>query len=160
MCTAVLCAPHERVLVMASFADFVESVCFPFGVPSDAVAIAALAGSNVSRRQETERMQLVRELSRRHRRYNGRCGEHCRYSEMVRTPQTVDRASCCSLAAAKLPFGSVSSPLSSAACDYSSGRCDTRTGIPQRCGDSARADRSRPQGGPGLCSLRPQSLHR
>ena len=78
VCTAVLCAPHERVLVMASFADFVESVCFPFGVPSDAVAIAALAGSNVSRRQETERMQPERELSRRHRRYNGRCGEHCR----------------------------------------------------------------------------------
>ena len=80
---------------------------------------------------------------------------------MVRTPQTVDRASCCSLGAAELPFGSVSSPLSSAACDYCSvSRCDTRTGIPQRCADSARADRSGPQGGPGLCSLRPQSLHR
>ena len=37
----VLCAPHERVLFMASFADFVDRVCFPFDVLSDAVAIAA-----------------------------------------------------------------------------------------------------------------------
>ena len=52
VCTTVLCA-----------ADFVESVCFPFDVPSDAVAIAAPAGSNESRRKETERMQPERELS-------------------------------------------------------------------------------------------------
>ena len=44
------------------------------------VVVAAPAGSNVSRRKETKRMQPEREPS------------GC--SEVVRTPQTVDSASC------------------------------------------------------------------
>ena len=57
VCTTVLCAPHKRVLSMVTFADCVGSVCFPFDVPADAVAVAAIAGLNVSCREETERMQ-------------------------------------------------------------------------------------------------------
>ena len=59
VCTTVLCAPHERVLSKTSFADFVGSVCFPFNVPSDAVAVAEPAGSNVSCRWETERTDMA-----------------------------------------------------------------------------------------------------
>ena len=56
--------PHDTAFSMVFCADAVESVCFPLGVPFDAVVAAApAAGSNVSSGKATERMEPKRELS-------------------------------------------------------------------------------------------------
>ena len=74
--------------------------------------------------------------------------EHCRYSEMVRTPRTVDSASCCPLGAAGLPLSTTCSPLSRL--QTPAWGADTRRQEYSNAGvDSARANRSGSQVGPG-----------
>ena len=56
----VFCAPHVRVLTKMSLAERVDSGRFAFCVPTDVVSAASLVQSNVSSREETERIDMAK----------------------------------------------------------------------------------------------------